>query len=112
MWTRQLCSDRSYILAEDFNYTFSALTEKYLNEGGSFQNCLKKYLTELDSETLLTKCSKCTCCERHQVNRPKKMTDNPDISQYLSDRQNSNCDCACRHFSRWLCRSFSNSFNN
>ena len=41
--------------------------------------------------------SQCTCCERHQTNRPSCVEDK---KTYVSEGTSNNCDCACRHFSR------------
>tara|TARA_Y100000389_G_C17463838_1_gene523845 strand:+ start:3717 stop:4196 length:480 start_codon:yes stop_codon:yes gene_type:complete len=58
----------------------------------------------------------CTCCERHQKNRPKHFND----FETLSDDSNANyspfnrdfeCICSCRHDSRFIIRFCNNDYN-
>jgi len=84
-----------------------------------FDNSLEKFGTcanlikGLDSQAGVVVLSKCNCCERHKLNKPKKHLywkkgENPypfhnkqpiDIINNLSQ-----CSCDCRHLTRWLCR--------
>lgn len=56
------------------------------------------------------RCITCTCCPRHQMNRPKK---NCPLSQvlvseiywwYTPQKKDKLCTCDCRHFVRNICR--------
>jgi hypothetical protein len=44
----------------------------------------------------------CKCCHRHQTNRPSKFE--PWIDTKFNNNPFTDCDCKCRHLSRWLCR--------
>ena len=62
---------------------------------------LKKILMTLNS---------CTCCKRHQTNRPSLIDlekghsgDYPYTDTSQSDKMNY-CNCMCRHTSRWIVR--------
>ena len=51
--------------------------------------------------------SHCKCCSRHQINKPKSLTDR---FQYPMNEKDENfyfdaniCKCTCRHISRALC---------
>ena len=44
----------------------------------------------------------CDCCERHQINRPKKLA--PWVDTEFHDTVIRNCPCHCRQFSRFICR--------
>ena len=46
--------------------------------------------------------SKCDCCERHKINRPKKLA--PWIETDFHDTAIRSCPCHCRQFSRMICR--------
>ena len=66
---------------------------------------LKKILITLNS---------CTCCERHQINRPSlidfKKGHSGDYT-YSNETQNdkiNRCNCSCRHTSRWIVRQLHN----
>ena len=45
---------------------------------------------------------KCDCCERHKINRPKKMA--PWVDTDFHDTVIRCCPCHCRQFSRFICR--------
>lgn len=45
---------------------------------------------------------KCNCCERHKINRPKKLA--PWVDTPFHSTQDTNCNCRCRHLSRFICR--------
>jgi len=55
-------------------------------------------------------CIKCTCCPRHQMNRPSKECPLSQIliSQinwwYTPQKKDTACTCDCRHFVRNICR--------
>jgi predicted metalloprotease len=46
--------------------------------------------------------SKCDCCERHKINRPKKLA--PWVDTDFHDTVIRSCPCHCRQFSRFICR--------
>ena len=52
--------------------------------------------------------SNCICCVRHQINKPVIYDkwielDGNNIDQE-ADEKNKICNCKCRHYSRWICR--------
>ena len=51
--------------------------------------------------------SKCICCVRHQINKPviydKWIELDGTIDQEPGEK-NKICNCKCRHYSRWICR--------
>ena len=85
-----------------------------------------RYLYSLDIESkvpgLIEDLANCTCCARHQVNRPTTLTDskdqvdsvNPFVSPWppvMDNRSERNsgeeqCECRCRSYSRHLCRAY------
>jgi len=44
----------------------------------------------------------CDCCERHKINRPKKMA--PWVDTEFHGTTIKSCPCHCRQFSRFICR--------
>jgi len=67
---------------------------KYLND-----QCFSK--EELVNN--LNNYSKCTCCERHQVNRPCSPSEFVEGISKVSYKTHE-CECDCRHLSRFICR--------
>lgn len=59
----------------------------------------KKILKKKD---ILSTFTACKCCERHQENKP----DGSSVWQETDFiwREKGNCNCECRHLSRFLCR--------
>ena len=55
-----------------------------------------------EGKTFLEKFSKCKCCERHQTNRPCKVEEFTYIEP--TDYKEPECNCDCRHASRFVCR--------
>ena len=51
---------------------------------------------------IFNKLSACNCCKKHQTNKPKKLE--PWIETEFHDTQHRECNCICRHYTRWLCR--------
>ena len=57
---------------------------------------------------MLSILSSCTCCKRHQKNRPKKMTPNIPLKFYMYEGEDvinpkeheHECGCMCRHYAR------------
>ena len=60
---------------------------------------LKKILITLNS---------CTCCERHQINRPSLIDlekgHSGDYPYTDTSDKMKQCNCSCRHTSRWIVR--------
>ena len=56
----------------------------------------------LSKEEVIQTFNNCDCCERHKINRPKKLA--PWVDTTISYRQDVNCHCRCRQFSRFICR--------
>ena len=48
--------------------------------------------------------SKCDCCERHKINRPKKLAPWVDTDFHDTVITITSCPCHCRQFSRFICR--------
>ena len=46
--------------------------------------------------------SKCDCCERHKINRPKNLA--PWVETDFHDIVIRGCPCHCRQFTRFICR--------
>ena len=44
----------------------------------------------------------CNCCPRHQINKPKTLQ--KWINTEFHETQDTDCDCQCRHLSRFICR--------
>jgi len=55
----------------------------------------------------LNHCTACTCCIRHQTQRPAKFArwsdEASDTTIHLHDKVPS-CSCDCRHMARFICR--------
>ena len=56
----------------------------------------------VSKEEVVETFSKCECCERHKINRPKKLE--PWVDTDFHDTVISSCPCHCRQFSRFICR--------
>ena len=74
----------------------------------------KDYLLslELDAtrvQNIISGLSDCTCCERHQVNRPNTLCQPATAEDIVGSTvaiNAMNCTCRCRHDIRHLCRIF------
>lgn len=71
----------------------------------SYEAYINIYLDFETKEFFVKELFKCNCCKRHKLKKPlfyEKWIDynipNNDI--------NKDCSCSCRHFSRFLCRSY------
>ena len=53
-------------------------------------------------EEVIETLSKCNCCERHKINRPKKLA--PWVDTPFHDAIINNCPCHCRQFALMICR--------
>ena len=56
----------------------------------------------VSKEEVVETLGKCDCCERHKINRPKKLA--PWVDTYFHDTVIMSCHCHCRQFSRLICR--------
>ena len=83
--------------------------EKREDYDGDFCNAIYDYLTLEEATLLLRTLSQCTCCNRHQANRPSTLRNcNCGQPNHHNHQQHNEscCECPCRHFSRWICRTF------
>ena len=69
---------------------------------GSFNVCIEKYVDKDAITTLVDVLNTCKCCDRHQLDRPVKYE--PWRETTISGTQDIHCECHCRHFSRFICR--------
>ena len=65
----------------------------------SFYACINDH--ELAKRELLI-LSKCSCCSRHQINKPRNFTAWVELP--FHGTQDTPCKCNCRHISRFICR--------
>lgn len=109
MWTRALREERLQAIVYDPFQVESIISENFLQNretyNGDYTLAIEEFLTLKEAKALLDKLSQCTCCENHQERRPVAFIDikYPKSQQYEEQRD---CKCKCRHFSRWLCRTF------
>uniref|UniRef100_A0A6C0L322 Uncharacterized protein n=1 Tax=viral metagenome TaxID=1070528 RepID=A0A6C0L322_9ZZZZ len=67
-----------------------------------------------DPNFIIKSLNKCNCCQRHNTNKPKNLKDKSVIMKINCETQihytptHSECNCYCRHFSRFIYRSFNN----
>ena len=48
----------------------------------------------------------CSCCEKHQIDRPTYLRYWNDTDFNNKQLQESDCKCPCRHYARFICRAF------
>jgi len=60
----------------------------------------------LNKEDIFKTFVTCKCCKRHQINKPTSFKLWYDTE--FNYTQETNCNCACRHISRFLCREIDN----
>lgn len=59
---------------------------------------------------LFISCFECSCCERHQINKPNIWQ--PYVfNGIIISNNNRRCECSCRHVARWICRKHPNANN-
>ena len=58
-----------------------------------------RVLTNVDVFNIV---SICKCCDRHQTDKPRQM--NRWVETEFTDLFNNQCQCSCRHISRFICR--------
>jgi len=56
--------------------------------------------------------SKCTCCDRHQIDRPTKYLPRRPSNTIPSCCKPDRCDCQCRSLSRLICYELYFEINN
>ena len=65
--------------------------------------CLHYNNKILRPQNVLDTFNACSCCERHQILKPKKLR--PWVNtEFHVPRRETNCLCCCRHLSRFICR--------
>ena len=64
--------------------------------------CLHYNNKILRPQNVLDTFNACSCCERHQILKPKKLR--PWVNTEFHGTQETNCLCCCRHLSRFICR--------
>ncbi len=83
---------------------------KNINLNYSYSDLLLENFTPQQAQQDVITLSKCYCCPRHQINKPTTINDK---YTYPINRHNlhiqdkcalHNCNCTCRHLSRFLCR--------
>ena len=82
--------------------------EKY---GGCFTGAVREFLSKNAAIAVVERCSQCTCCERHQHNRPETIEWTDTASRFPQGEEQEHeheheCKCGCRQFSRWVCRAY------
>ena len=110
MWTRALRAERTLAIASDPFGTFDTITNDFLENrekyDGDLSVAIKEFLTIEDAIALLNKFAECTCCERHQVNRPTIMKYNSQPARANMHDSEHRCTCCCRHAARWICTAY------
>ena len=106
MWTRATREERTQMIASNPHLVFDIIEREFLQNrekyNGQFTSAISEFLTFDDAAAIFYKLTECTCCERHQTNRPTRMKyiyyppHNTDQSEQL-------CTCSCRHSMRWIC---------
>jgi hypothetical protein len=73
----------------------------------NMSNCSIFYKNKiLNRQEIIKTFSACNCCTKHQINKPKELTNWNDTPMNFT--QDLTCGCACRHISRFLCRELVN----
>ena len=74
------------------------------NKYSSFESILNEELSNADK--FVKRLSMCKCCERHQQNRPQHLQQwlEPEFSNTQLNKDDNDCKCQCRHYSRHICR--------
>ena len=57
-------------------------------------------------ENEIIKLNQCNCCQRHKVNKPKKLEPWIELPYNNTSKSNFTCLCDCRHKARWICRKY------
>ncbi len=69
----------------------------------TFEEYLKRNIS--NPEKAIKILANCKCCDRHQIKKPLILE--KYINSEISERTHQpECDCKCRHLSRFICRAF------
>lgn len=104
-WAAKIIQKKS---KENFQKKFAALTELvkfslYNLPRENMANISVFYKNKiLKPKDILDTFSKCNCCARHQINKPKELK--KWVETTFHGTQYSYCSCYCRQFSRFICR--------
>ena len=55
---------------------------------------------------LLNALNQCHCCKKHQQDRPTEYRPYVESKSTATQSTQLDCKCQCRHFARWICRSY------
>ena len=73
----------------------------------SFESFLAESYGQEELRNFFSYCSNCQCCDRHQQRCPDDIGPLPDYPLRHGEEHNGEqCQCQCRHLSRWLCRAW------
>ena len=87
---------------------FEELHELYYSDAEhdkyhSFAHCASIHWTKEQCKTKIKSLLTCTCCKRHQLNRPTTMEEYIDSEKILYLwKKDTSCECSCRHYIRKL----------
>lgn len=95
--TKECFQKKIEVLTELVNFSLDSLPREEMAKFSVFYK--NKILKPKD---ILDTFSKCNCCERHQINKPKELK--KWVETTFHGTQDTNCSCHCRHFSRFICR--------
>ena len=68
--------------------------------------CWDLHITHIEGTTWQEKldtCNSCTCCDRHQHNKPYKFEPYYNHKSSRETLIQNNCDCSCEHDARQIC---------
>ena len=85
---------------------YANIMRLYIDGKGSIEFILATF-TPTYRKSLVYVLSTCNCCERHQLNRPTVYGPLPHYPPTYSQCTHE-CQCICRNFSRFICRSYNN----
>ncbi len=92
------------------NHILNEFDESVFN-GGEYdlEKLIRKHIP--DPNFVIQNLHKCNCCTRHMTNKPKNLNDKLTLSGVAAPQMTRPppfCTCNCRHFSRWIYRTFNN----
>ena len=102
--------DKVEVDAEEVLKNISELQNEYDRNtfNDSFAIFLKNSISRHKADKYIEILNNCKCCAKHQLNRPKNLNDDPDLSFFkMGTYKEPSCYCKCRHYSRWLYRAHS-----
>ena len=84
----------------------NSITANFINNrelyNGNLIECINQQVPMVGRNLFVEALNACDCCEHHKINRPGSYIpwkDTPFNNTYYSS-----CNCKCRHYSRWICR--------